>query len=79
MMEQKIYKIDDKFFYSQISYRKYLEMSRYHKSDTRWSEKEDVELFKLYCEGHSIDQISIILCRMPGDIYSRLRKLNIIL
>ena len=46
MMEQKMYKIDDKFFYSQIPYRRYLKISRYHKSHTQWSEKEDLELLK---------------------------------
>lgn len=42
-----------------------------------WSEEDDLELTRLWCEGVTVKELSAHFMRKPGAIRSRIEKLDL--
>ena len=73
-MEKK-YEFNGIIYENQKDYKKALKSSEYFKTGTKWEEKDEILLVSLYRQNKNINEVGLILNRLPGSIWSRIEKL----
>ena len=71
----KTYELNGIIYDNQKDYRQALKKSEYFKTGTKWEEKDEILLVSLYRQKKDINEVGLILNRLPGSVWSRIEKL----
>tara|TARA_B100001996_G_scaffold268316_1_gene209730 strand:+ start:74 stop:469 length:396 start_codon:yes stop_codon:yes gene_type:complete len=71
----KKYEFNGIIYENQKDYKQALKNSEYFKTGTKWDEKDEILLVSLYRQKKDINEVGLILNRLPGSVWSRIEKL----
>ena len=71
----KKYEFNGIIYENQKDYKQALKNSEYFKTGTKWDEKDEILLVSLYRQKKDINEVGLILNRLPGSVLSRIEKL----